>query len=301
MIFFAILLTAFVYLIFPIIYVANNGKVNPKKGKKLALSNTIVCATIWFLITLIVVSSTENASAEIGGYSLAPAFFYYFIAKAIFTDKNLNDDDTTKNTIENNNEFPTENDANEDLLNYLNYKPQDEEETDENFEEKEGFSTTDNELNDNNKKETKNSDMFVYLWCVSTFLPPSQIAMQISNQVTNKSIKILEKIFIKNALKLKSDNITESDMNKLNNDCNDVLLKLYKKYISDYLLNNYPDITLDNIDKSWNKCADLIFKPMLKADAEENNASIKAKLQETKNYIDTLTDNELSKIKRLYL
>ena len=93
MIFLAILLTAFVYLIFPILYVANNGKVNPKKGKKIALSNSIVCASIFFLITLIIVSTSKDGwGAEMGGYSLAPAFLYYFIAKAILTDKNLNDD-----------------------------------------------------------------------------------------------------------------------------------------------------------------------------------------------------------------
>ncbi|MBQ6922370.1 MAG: hypothetical protein IJQ66_04705 [Clostridia bacterium] len=93
MIFLAILLTAFVYLIFPILYVANNGKVNPKKGKKIALSNSIVCASFFFLITLIIVSTSKDGwGAEIGGYSLAPAFLYYFIAKAILTDKNLNDD-----------------------------------------------------------------------------------------------------------------------------------------------------------------------------------------------------------------
>ena len=89
----ALLLTAFVYLIFPIVYVANNGKVSPKKGKKLALSNSIICASIFFLITLIIVSTSKDGSgAEIGGYSVAPSFFYYFIAKAILTDKNLNDD-----------------------------------------------------------------------------------------------------------------------------------------------------------------------------------------------------------------
>ena len=113
MIILAILLTAFVYLIFPIIYVANNGKVGPKKGRRLALRNTFVCALIFFLITLIiVVSSEENSNAEIGGYSLAPAFFYYFIAKTIFTDKNLTDDADNITTTE-----QTEDDSETDTFN----------------------------------------------------------------------------------------------------------------------------------------------------------------------------------------
>lgn len=102
MIFVALFLTAFVYLIFPIIYVANNGKVSPKKGKRLALWNTFICALIWFIATLIIVSSEQSEIGyERGGYSLAPAVFYYFIAKALLTDKNLSDNnEKPSNTAE---------------------------------------------------------------------------------------------------------------------------------------------------------------------------------------------------------
>lgn len=154
MIFLAILLTAFVYLIFPILYVANNGKVSPKKGKRLAFRNTFVCALIFFTITLIVVlSSEENSNAEIGGYSLAPAFFYYFIAKAIFTDKNLPDNSETASTTDNEQiytedeltELEEVDDSNE--TDDFNDENSDEEDIYENIEEKEGFLNPDSELN----------------------------------------------------------------------------------------------------------------------------------------------------------
>lgn len=127
-------LTAFVYLIFPIIYVANNGKVNRKKGKKLALSNTFVCALIFFLITLIIVSTKKDETgSEISGYSLAPAFFYYFIAKSIFTDKSLpDDDDMDKKETDTDDDSPTDETVDEDYIF-------------ENIKDEEGLSDTDNE------------------------------------------------------------------------------------------------------------------------------------------------------------
>ncbi|MEG9430306.1 MAG: hypothetical protein VZQ61_05235 [Christensenellaceae bacterium] len=154
MIFLALLLTAFVYLIFPILYVANNGKVGPKKGRRLALWNVFICALIFFIITLIIVaSSEENSNAEIGGYSLAPAFFYYFIAKAILTDKNLHDNNETSSTTDDQTE-----DSNDDLTELEEMDDSDEtdnfddeqlneENVYENIEEKEGFLNPDSELN----------------------------------------------------------------------------------------------------------------------------------------------------------
>ena len=109
MIILAILLTAFVYLFFPIVYVMKNGKVSPKKGKKLALLNVIVCALLFFIATLIYVSaSKDNSKAEIGGYSLAPAFFYYFIAKWILIKS------TSHTNEEDENGYSSEEDFDED-------------------------------------------------------------------------------------------------------------------------------------------------------------------------------------------
>ena len=120
MIILAILLTAFVYLFFPIVYVMKNGKVSPKKGKKLALLNVIVCALLFFIATLIYVSaSKDNSKAEIGGYSLAPAFFYYFIAKWILiksTSHTNEEDDISEeeNYEEDENGYSSEEDFDED-------------------------------------------------------------------------------------------------------------------------------------------------------------------------------------------
>ena len=140
MIILAILLTAFVYLIFPIIYVANNGKVGPKKGRRLALWNTFICAIIFFIGTLIIVSSEQNANMEISGYSLAPAFFYYFIAKAIFTDNSLPDDNETTPTTDNDLTELEETGDSDEADNF------DKEDNSKNIEEKEGFLNPNNEL-----------------------------------------------------------------------------------------------------------------------------------------------------------
>ena len=41
---------------------------------------------------MIIVSAADSkVGGELGGYSLAPSVFYYFIAKAILIDKNLPD------------------------------------------------------------------------------------------------------------------------------------------------------------------------------------------------------------------
>ena len=155
MIFLALLLTAFVYLIYPILYVANNGKVSPKKGKRLALWNTFICALIFFIGTIIIVASSEESetSSQIGGYSFAPAFLYYFIAKAILTDKNLSDNNETASTTDDETE-DIDNDFTEleemddfDETDDFNDENSDEEDIYENIEEKEGFLNPDSELN----------------------------------------------------------------------------------------------------------------------------------------------------------
>ena len=78
----SLLLTIFVYLIFPIIYVKTNGKVPTKQAKKIALLNSIVCAVLFVLLGLII----DDGGAS-SGTSAAPAVLYYFIAKKILTDK----------------------------------------------------------------------------------------------------------------------------------------------------------------------------------------------------------------------
>ena len=85
----ALTISAFIYLIFPTVYVLKKGKVGVKKGRKMALINSIVCAVI-FLIIAVIIASTDK-SMDMSGYSLIPAVTYYFIAKFILTDKNINE------------------------------------------------------------------------------------------------------------------------------------------------------------------------------------------------------------------
>ena len=79
-------ITVFAYLVFPIIYVKTNGKVSEKRGKKIALLNSAVCAFIFIIMGFVIgLTPTSNGSM------LAPAFFYYFIAKSILIDRSLPD------------------------------------------------------------------------------------------------------------------------------------------------------------------------------------------------------------------
>ncbi|MDY6367237.1 MAG: hypothetical protein SPL13_01805 [Clostridia bacterium] len=87
--FIALFLTAFIYLIFPIVYLLKKGKVSVKKGRKMALINSIVCAVVFLIIAVIIASNDK--SMDMSGYSLIPAVTYYFIAKFILTDKNINE------------------------------------------------------------------------------------------------------------------------------------------------------------------------------------------------------------------
>jgi len=87
--FIALFLTAFIYLIFPIVYLLKKGKVSIKKGRKMALINSIVCAVIFIILAIVIASNNKNLNMS--GYSVAPAVTYYFIAKFILTDKNINE------------------------------------------------------------------------------------------------------------------------------------------------------------------------------------------------------------------
>lgn len=72
------------YLFFPFIY-AQEGKVSKKKGKKIALWNSIICEIIFTSIGFAI----NGATAAI---SFAQGIFYYFIAKKILIDPELEED-----------------------------------------------------------------------------------------------------------------------------------------------------------------------------------------------------------------
>lgn len=77
----SLILTVFIYLTFPVIFLFVKGKVPAKKAGKLALLNSIILG-----ITFSVIAMTLNLEQS-SGTMFASAFFYYFIAKAILTDK----------------------------------------------------------------------------------------------------------------------------------------------------------------------------------------------------------------------
>ena len=82
MVFIALLLTIFSYLIFPIVYVKTKGKVSNKKAKLLALLNSIVCTVIFEIIGII-----AGIEPPLGGARFAPAIIYYPIAYCILSEK----------------------------------------------------------------------------------------------------------------------------------------------------------------------------------------------------------------------
>lgn len=75
----AVILTAVVYMFFPIIkIITNHGNLfERKRAKRIALWNSVVVGAVFCLLT----------SAFIGPWSAAPAFIYYWINSAILTEK----------------------------------------------------------------------------------------------------------------------------------------------------------------------------------------------------------------------
>lgn len=85
--FLGVILTAIVYMAFPLIRLLINGKRFPKKrANKIALLNSIIVGAIFFIATA---ALSESATT----WNAAPAFMYYWINKAILTDKHLDEAD----------------------------------------------------------------------------------------------------------------------------------------------------------------------------------------------------------------
>lgn len=77
----SLLLTAVAYMAFPLIRLAvNHGKFEKKRAKKIALWNSIVVGAFFCIVTI---------GASDGGttWNAAPAVMYYFINRALLTDK----------------------------------------------------------------------------------------------------------------------------------------------------------------------------------------------------------------------
>ena len=94
--FISFLCTMVAYLIFPIIYVYTKGKVTKKKGKKIALWNSIVCEAIFTIIGFAI-----GLQPATNGSMFAQGVLYYFIAKRILINYSLKDElDQNKNNKE---------------------------------------------------------------------------------------------------------------------------------------------------------------------------------------------------------
>jgi len=86
----SLLLTVVAYLAFPLIrLLINGGKFPKKKAHKIALWNSIVLGLIFCIATIEI--SDGNSTWNAG-----PAFLYYWINRAILTDKNTDDDVSSK-------------------------------------------------------------------------------------------------------------------------------------------------------------------------------------------------------------
>ena len=82
MIFVDLLLTVVVYLLFPVAYRLIKGAVPAKKARVMSLVNTIICAIIFTVFQMILFADDPTFIP-----SVAPAFLYYFIGKAILKEK----------------------------------------------------------------------------------------------------------------------------------------------------------------------------------------------------------------------
>lgn len=77
----SLLLTAVAYMAFPLIRLAiNHGKFEKKRAKKIALWNSIVVGTFFCIVTI----GTSDGGTT---WNAAPAVLYYFINRALLTDK----------------------------------------------------------------------------------------------------------------------------------------------------------------------------------------------------------------------
>ena len=81
MIILELLLTVFIYLVFPITYITVKGKVPHKKARTMAIINSVVCAIFFSIIQMV-------AFADDPSYvpNFLPAILYYFIGKSILTE-----------------------------------------------------------------------------------------------------------------------------------------------------------------------------------------------------------------------
>lgn len=76
------ILTAAIYLAVPLIrLLINNGRFSPKRAHRIALWNSIVLGLIFCILTI---EFSENGTV----WNAAPAVIYYWVNKAILTDKN---------------------------------------------------------------------------------------------------------------------------------------------------------------------------------------------------------------------
>jgi len=77
----SLLLTAVSYMAFPLIRLAiNHGKFEKKRAKRIALWNSIVVGAFFCIVTI----GTSDGGTT---WNAAPAVLYYFINKALLTDK----------------------------------------------------------------------------------------------------------------------------------------------------------------------------------------------------------------------
>ena len=92
-----LMITFCVHMIIPCIVLKEQGKLPKKKATKIALINSIVCL-VFFCILRACISGGNN----IIGNSFAPATLYFFIVKAMLTEKNVTQNNAATKNVGNN-------------------------------------------------------------------------------------------------------------------------------------------------------------------------------------------------------
>ena len=79
-----LLLTVFVYLFFPFLYLKIKGRVPLKKAKKMSLINAIVCAVLFVAFRIVLYATLGG---ELTASGVAPALLYYYIGVSMLKEK----------------------------------------------------------------------------------------------------------------------------------------------------------------------------------------------------------------------
>ncbi len=86
-----IIITFVAHMIVPFLLLYIDGKTSKKQATKIALINSSVC-----LVLFCILRACMSGGKDILGNGFAPATLYFFIVRAMLTDKNIKDSDKVR-------------------------------------------------------------------------------------------------------------------------------------------------------------------------------------------------------------